>query len=74
MTVPYERYRSVINTEDFLYKLCNPKDTPRVPSEVRRMARSCLRHYPTKFDMERVCNAIPEVFEKEFWQRKKTDE
>lgn len=69
MTIPYERYRAVIGTEDFLYKLCNPKETPRVPSEVRRMARFCLRHYPTKFDMERACQGTPEVFANEFWPK-----
>jgi hypothetical protein len=31
--------------------LCNPKKTPRVPSEVRDRARSLLKHYPRKFDM-----------------------
>lgn len=70
MTIPYERYRSVISTEEFLYKLCNPKETPRVPSKVRRMAHFCLRHYPTKFDMDRACSKVPEVFEKEFWPNK----
>jgi hypothetical protein len=31
--------------------LSNPRKTPRIPSEVRKQARSLLKHYPRKFDM-----------------------
>lgn len=66
MTIPYERYRAVLNTEEFLLSLCDPKKTPRVPGQIRKMARSCLKHYPHKFEMERACESAPEIFEKEF--------
>ena len=51
MTLPCERTNAVLNVERFLMDLCNPKKTPRVPSEVRDRARSLIKHYPRKFDM-----------------------
>lgn len=53
MTLPHERTRSLLFTEEFLLSLCNPKETPRVPSSVRKHALRCLRHYPTSFDVIR---------------------
>lgn len=50
--MPYERTNAVMSTEQFLLELCDSKKTPRVPGDIRRMARSLLRHYPSKFDME----------------------
>ena len=52
MTIPLERTRSVNNTRQFLMDLLDAKKTPRVPKSIRESARHCLRHYPTKFDME----------------------
>jgi len=63
MTMPDERHRAVVETERFLRELCDPKATPKVPSIIRSQARSLLRHYPSRLDMERACEAIPEVFQ-----------
>jgi hypothetical protein len=52
MTLPYERANAVKRTEQFLIDLGDSKKTPRVPKEIRQQARSLLKHYPTKFDME----------------------
>lgn len=52
MTIPLERTNAVLHTEQFLLDLLNPKVTPRVPREIRKRAHACLRHYPSKFDME----------------------
>lgn len=52
MTLPYERTRAVVQTEEFLKNLINPKKTPRVPKEIRRQAYFLLRHYPNRMDME----------------------
>lgn len=52
MTIPVERTRAVLYTQDFLMDLLDPKKTPRVPKEVRRRAGSLLRHYPSDFDLE----------------------
>jgi len=51
MTVPNERLRAVIQTREFLLKLLNPQETPRVPKKIRRQAGNCLKHYPHVFDM-----------------------
>lgn len=54
MTLPYERARSIIFTRDFLAWLAEgggkKRRFKRVPGDIRKMARACLRHYPTKFD------------------------
>ena len=63
MTLPDERYRSVVQTRRFLLDLCNPQHTPRVPKLVRDTARSMLRHYPSDWDMNRAAHAAPEVFQ-----------
>ena len=52
MTIPSERTRAVLNTEQFLMDLLDPKKTPRVPKDIRRRASSLLRHYPSQYDME----------------------
>jgi hypothetical protein len=73
MTVPIERTNAVLNTQEFLHSLLDPKKTPRVPKEIRQQAHRLLRHYPTKFDMdtisdrEDVNNNIPKVFGKSFF-------
>lgn len=41
-----QRVAAVVATRDFLLRLSNPSDTPRVPREVRREAKALLRHYP----------------------------
>ena len=63
MTLPDERYRAVLAAERFLEDLMDPKKTPRVPAEIRQRARSVLRHYPSKFDMDRAATAAAHVFE-----------
>jgi hypothetical protein len=62
MTLPHERLRSVNNTRDFLYDLLDPKAYPRVPRNVREKARNLLRHYPTSYDMSRICEGDSTVF------------
>ena len=63
MTLPYERYNAVTRTEQFLKDLCDPKKTPRVPKEVREQAYYCLRHYPSKYNMDLIATKCPEVIE-----------
>jgi hypothetical protein len=63
MTLPYERYNAVTRTEQFLKDLMDPKKTPRVPKEVREQAYYCLRHYPSKYNMDVVATVSPDVFE-----------
>lgn len=44
MTLPYERTRSVIQTEEFLRELSNDH---QLPAGIRNEATRLLRHYPT---------------------------
>jgi hypothetical protein len=59
MTLPDERYRSVLYTKKFLQDILN---TPRVPKAIKDGARSCLRHYPDTWDMQQAAEACPNVF------------
>jgi hypothetical protein len=54
MTLPYERTYAVLNTQEFLRSLLDPKRTPGVPKVIRERAASLLKHYPSKYDMEIV--------------------
>jgi hypothetical protein len=64
MTLPDERYRAVIWAGKFLQELANDtKKYPRISKQVRREAYSIARHFPNSWDMERVADASPEVFQ-----------
>jgi hypothetical protein len=62
MTLPDERYRAVVQTGKFLREILA---TPRVPKAIKDRARSCLRHYPSDWDMERAAEGAPDVFQKQ---------
>ena len=62
MTMPNERRQAVERTQKFLIDLLNPKVTPRVPSEVRKRAYACLKHYPREYDMEMAREDSPRIF------------
>lgn len=63
MTLPDERYRAVIRTRQLLANLCNPQHTPRVSKLIRSEARSCLRHFPTEWDLHEAAMDAPHVFQ-----------
>jgi len=48
MTLPSEEMDAINYAGDFLLKLCQPIETPRVPIVIRDMARRILRHFPVK--------------------------
>lgn len=62
MTLPDERYRAVIQTQKFLMDILS---TPRVPKTIKAGARSCLRHYPSNWDMQRAAEGAPDVFQQQ---------
>jgi len=62
MTLPDERYRAVQTAESLLVDLCDPKKTPRVPRSVRVRAVQALRHFPSRYDMDRAAQLAPGVF------------
>jgi len=59
MTLPDERYRAVVQTQKFLVEILT---TPRVPKAIKDQARSCLRHYPSEWDMKSASELAPHVF------------
>jgi hypothetical protein len=63
MTLPYERYRAIKYTEQFLTDLLDPKKTPRVPKEIRQRAYSCLRHYPGGYYLDVLATKSPSILE-----------
>lgn len=60
MTLPDERYRAVVKTQEFLVEILN---TPRVPKSIKENARWCLRHYPSAWDMKQAAKNCPDVFQ-----------
>ena len=62
MTLPDERYRAVEQTQRFLESLLDSQQTPRVPKKIRDSARTLLRHYPSRWDLDRAAAASPDVF------------
>jgi hypothetical protein len=62
MTLPVERKHAILNAEQFLRDLMDPKATPRVPLAVRQRAWRCLKHFPSKYDMEIASEQAPAVF------------
>ncbi len=60
MTLPDERYRAVVKTQEFLVEILN---TPRVPKAIKDNARWCLRHYPSAWDMKRAAENCPDLFQ-----------
>jgi hypothetical protein len=63
VTIPIERVCAVEGTRQFLRKLMDPKETPKVPSKVRRMAYILIKHYPH-----------PKVEFEDIWSGKEWDE
>jgi len=43
--------------------LCNSEHTPRIPKLIRDTARSMLRHYPSDYELDRLCAAAPEILQ-----------
>jgi hypothetical protein len=63
MTLPFERYHALSQTEQFLKDLMDHKVTPRVPKAVRQRASSCLKHYPQKHYRDVLATRSPDVIE-----------
>ena len=63
MTLPDERYRSILQARRLLEELCSPQLTPRVAAGIRDRARGALRHYPGEYDMRRAAQTSPDIFQ-----------
>jgi len=62
MTIPIERAWAIRNVEWFLKSLLDPKETPKVPKEIRKRAARLLKHYPSQFYIEQAQKLAPSVF------------
>jgi hypothetical protein len=60
MTMPDERFDSVILTHAFLLELATGK--PQTWIKVRERAQRLLRHYPARFEMEETAFCAPKIF------------
>jgi hypothetical protein len=64
MTLPDERYRSVIQARKLLEDIAYGK-IPRVPREIKERAYGLLRHYPSDWDLDRAAEFAPHVLAKQ---------
>lgn len=57
MTLPTERYRAVVQTEDLLKRLAFDESVYS-RAELREICRALLRHYPTGADLDQCPEAV----------------
>jgi hypothetical protein len=62
MTLPDERYRSVMETKKFLESILNTRSG--LSKDMKEQARWCLRHYPSEYDLDRASEGSPEIFQR----------
>jgi hypothetical protein len=62
MTLPDERYRAVMETKKFLESIL--KTRSGLSKDMKEQARSCLRHYPSEYDLDRASEGSPEIFQR----------
>lgn len=60
MTLPDERYRAVMQTKKFLESILNTRNG--LSKDMKEEARSCLRHFPSEYDLDQAAEAAPYVF------------
>lgn len=61
MTLPDERYRSIVAAERLMLDLLDSRKTPRVPREIRDRARGVLRHFPEEYYLSMLAEARPDI-------------
>ena len=65
MTLPDERYRSIMQAKKLLEELCSPAMTPRVAAGIRDRARGALRHYPSEYELKQLESFAPHIIQHE---------
>lgn len=64
MTLPDERYRSVMWAKKFLEGIAHDKKAyPRISKQIRGEAYSILRHFPNEWDLDSAARRAPDVFQ-----------
>lgn len=51
MSTLEEEIYALQRCKEFIYSLLDPKQTPKVPKEIREKARIVVKHYPILLDM-----------------------
>lgn len=54
MTLPQEMFDSIRSARHFMLALMNPKETPKVPKEIRKRARDRLKHFPSEYEIKEL--------------------
>lgn len=54
MTLPQEMFQSIRNARHFMLALMDPKQTPKVPKEIRKRARDRLKHFPSEYEIDQL--------------------
>ncbi|WP_370530020.1 MULTISPECIES: BPSL0761 family protein [Ramlibacter] len=62
MSSPYQRTRALVQTKELLRVLEDAVALPGVPDAVRQHAAAVLKHFPTLGDLQRVHEALPNLF------------
>lgn len=74
MTMNYERRNAVLRTEELLSAIVKGEYEQRY-GELLNEARSCIKHYPSAYDMDRAAVQAPEVFgEWDFYKNQEIDD
>ena len=63
MTLPDERYNSLLRTRDFLVELQNPRGDWKKITDIRKEASRCLRHYPWDMHLADLADESPNILE-----------
>jgi len=76
MSTPLEQARAIAQARRFLFDLCVPSKTQKVPRAIREEARARVKHMPMSWDIPRIAEdeaalghmeEIEEFHRKEFW-------
>ena len=65
MTLPDERYRSIMQAKRLLEELMDPRLTPRVAAGIRDRARGALRHYPSEYELKQLEQFAPHIIQQQ---------
>lgn len=63
MTMPDEMFNAIRNARLFMQALMDPKQTPKVPREIRKRARDRLKHFPSEYDIKQLENMYENIHE-----------
>ena len=54
MTMPNEMFQPIRNARHFMLALMDPKQTPKVPKDIRKRARDRLKHFPSEYEINEL--------------------